>query len=60
MLTPKEAFDLAPRVVELGKKVAKATHADSDGGKKITRAEMIDLVGDVLALLGALVVGILT
>ena len=55
-----EVVNLGKLAVTLGEKIAKALSADSDGGKVVTRQEAAAMVRDVLALLGALVVAILT
>ena len=43
-LTPEEAAALSPQALELGRAIGDACSPDSDGGKRVTRAERQELL----------------
>lgn len=58
-LTPAEALTLSPKAVALGQAIGEALTADSDGGKKITKAEAVRILKQAANLVAALVVDLL-
>lgn len=51
---PTDLLTVGPEAIALGAKIAAALRVDSPGGKRITRAERQEILGDALDLIKAL------